>query len=94
MLYIRLQLARELLSNNGVIFCSIDDKNMAYVKCLMDDIFGESGFITTFSWIASSRKYDSFTDDELIKVLGANLGAFKSGQICFVLRKQKNLHLL
>ena len=90
MLYIRLQLARELLSNNGVIFCSIDDKNMAYVKCLMDDIFCESGFITTFSWIASSRKYDSFTDDELIKVLGANLGAFKSGHeyvLCY--RKTK-----
>ena len=41
MLYPRLMLARELLSDEGVIFCSIDDKNQAYVKCLFDECFGE-----------------------------------------------------
>lgn len=45
MLYFRLQIAKELLSNEGVIFCSIDDKNQAYVKCLFDEIFGESCFL-------------------------------------------------
>lgn len=45
MLYPRLLLARELLSNEGVIFCSIDDKNQAYIKCLFDDIFGEEHFL-------------------------------------------------
>lgn len=45
MLYFRLKLARHLLSSDGVIFCSIDDKNQAYVKCLFDDIFGESSFL-------------------------------------------------
>lgn len=45
MLYVRLQLARDLLSENGVIFCSIDDRNWAYLKCLMDEIFGESNYI-------------------------------------------------
>lgn len=40
MLYPRLVLARQLLSDGGVIFCSIDDKNQAYVKCLFDEIFG------------------------------------------------------
>ena len=45
MLYPRLVLARQLLTNEGVIFCSIDDKNQAYVKCLMDEIFGEKNFI-------------------------------------------------
>lgn len=45
MLYVRLQLARDLLSENGVIFCSIDDKNHAYIKCLFDDIFSENNFI-------------------------------------------------
>lgn len=41
MLYPRLVLARQLLSDTGVIFCSIDDKNQAYVKCLFDEVFGE-----------------------------------------------------
>ena len=41
MLYPRLVLARELLTDEGVIFCSIDDKNQAYVKGLFDEIFNE-----------------------------------------------------
>lgn len=45
MLYPRLMLAKELLSDDGVIFCSIDDKNQAYVKCLFDEVFGENNFI-------------------------------------------------
>ena len=50
MLYSRLILARELLTDEGVIFCSIDDKNQAYVKCLFDEIFGEINFIGTLIW--------------------------------------------
>ena len=45
MLYPRLILAKQLLSDEGVIFCSIDDKNQAYVKCLFDEVMGESNFI-------------------------------------------------
>ncbi|MBQ9255291.1 MAG: site-specific DNA-methyltransferase, partial [Bacteroidales bacterium] len=48
MLYPRLQLAKELLSDSGVIFCSIDDKNQAYVKCLFDEVFGEKNFVGNF----------------------------------------------
>lgn len=47
MLHPRLMLARQLLSDSGVIFCSIDDRNQAYVKCLFDDVFGERNFIAT-----------------------------------------------
>lgn len=47
MLFFRLQLAKQLLSEDGVILCSIDDKNQAYIKCLFDDVFGESNFIST-----------------------------------------------
>lgn len=49
MLYPRLQLAKQLLSEDGVIFCSIDDKNQAYVKCLFDEVFGEENFISNIS---------------------------------------------
>ena len=45
MLYPRLMLAKQLLSDSGVIFCSIDDKNQAYVKCLFDEVFGEGNFV-------------------------------------------------
>ncbi len=45
MLYPRLHLAKELLKDDGVIFCSIDDRNQAYVKCLFDEVFGERNFV-------------------------------------------------
>ena len=45
MLEPRLRLARNLLSDDGVIFCSIDDKNQAYVKILFDEVFGEGNFV-------------------------------------------------
>ncbi len=50
MLWPRLQLARMLLSDSGVIFCSIDDRNQAYVKCLFDEVFGENNFVATIVW--------------------------------------------
>lgn len=45
MLYTRLSLAKELLREDGVIFCSIDDRNQAYVKGLFDEVFGEGNFV-------------------------------------------------
>lgn len=45
MMYPRLKLARNLLSDNGVIFISIDDNEQANLKRLCDEIFGEDNFI-------------------------------------------------
>lgn len=64
MMYPRLLLAKELLSPEGFIFCSIDDKNYAYVKCLFDEVFDESHFINSFVWKKNSSgktEKDKFT---------------------------------
>ena len=45
MMYPRLMLAKRLLSPDGVIFCSIDDRNQSYIKCVFDDVFTEKGFL-------------------------------------------------
>lgn len=50
MLYPRLVLAKQLLTADGVIFCSIDDRNHAYVKCLFDEVFGENNFTGNIIW--------------------------------------------
>lgn len=50
MLYPRLVLAKRLLSREGTIFCSIDDKNQAYLKFMFDDVFGENNFAGTIIW--------------------------------------------
>lgn len=45
-MYPRLWLAKQLLTDNGVIFISIDDNEQADLKLLMDDIFGENNLIS------------------------------------------------
>jgi adenine-specific DNA-methyltransferase len=64
MLFPRLLLARKLLSNEGLIFCSIDDRNHAYVKGLFDEVFTEKCYINTFVWKKNSSgktEKDKFT---------------------------------
>ncbi len=46
----RLQVARKLLSENGVIFISIDDNEQAQVKLLCDEVFGNINFIAQIIW--------------------------------------------
>lgn len=46
----RLQLAKELLSDNGVIFISIDDNEQSNLKMLCDEIFGEQNFLANIVW--------------------------------------------
>ncbi len=50
MMNARLLLAKELLSEEGVIYVSIDDNEQAYLKVLMDEVFGEDRFVSTFIW--------------------------------------------
>ena len=49
MIYPRLKISRNLLSNDGVIFISIDDNELANLKRLCDEIFGESNFVGCFT---------------------------------------------
>ncbi|MFV0174504.1 site-specific DNA-methyltransferase [Empedobacter falsenii] len=50
MMYPRLKLARNLLTDDGVIFMSIDDNEQANLKKLCDEIFGEENFIVNNIW--------------------------------------------
>lgn len=48
MIYPRLKVARDLLSDDGVIFISIDDNEVANLKKICDEVFGEGNFICNF----------------------------------------------
>ena len=67
MLYPRLVLAKQLLSDKGVIFCSIDDRNQAYVKGLFDEVFEERNFIDLLHW--KKKKQPSFLREHTAKVM-------------------------
>lgn len=51
MMYPRLKLARNLLTQDGVIFISIDDQEIAQLRKLCDEIFGEENLIGQITWM-------------------------------------------
>ncbi len=55
MMWPRLQLLRELLAEDGVIFISIDDHEQHRLRLMMDEIFGEDNFYAMCSWTARNK---------------------------------------
>ena len=86
MMYPRLKLARDLLTEDGVIFISIDDNEQDNLKKICDEIFGEKNFISKLIW--EKKNKPSFLNNNLgtktdyIVVYGKNkkaVGAFSVG---------------
>ena len=50
MMWPRMVMLRELLSEKGSIWVSIDDREVHYLKVLMDEVFGRKNFLTSFIW--------------------------------------------
>ena len=50
MIYPRLELLRDLLSEDGSIWVTIDDNEAHYLKVVMDEVLGRRNFLTTFIW--------------------------------------------
>jgi adenine-specific DNA-methyltransferase len=59
MMYPRLKLARNLLKNDGLIYVSIDDHEVANLRLIMDEIFGEANFIENYIWESNFRPDNS-----------------------------------
>ena len=63
MIYPRLKVARDLLSDDGVIFISIDDNEVENLRKICDEIFGEQNFISQLIW---ERAYSPKNDAKYI----------------------------
>lgn len=84
MMYPRLRLARQLLSDDGLLFVSIDDNEVANLRLLLNEIFGDEGFIAQLVW--KSRKFPDAravtgvsVDHEYLLVYARNLGSRVTG---------------
>lgn len=70
MIYPRLKIAKDLLSEDGVIFISIDDNEQANMKKICDEIFGEANFVTKFIWEKTQhfgrQKLNSYSNADYI----------------------------
>lgn len=66
MMYPRLKVARDLLTDDGVIFISIDDNEVENLRKICDEIFGEQNFIAQLIWrrrVASALSSDNVSLD-------------------------------
>lgn len=73
MIYPRLKVAKDLLSEDGVIFISIDDNEIENQKKVCDEIFGAKNFVSLFIW--EKKKKPSF--------LNANIGVKTEYILCY-----------
>lgn len=90
MLYPRLKLARNLLTDDGAIFISIDDAEFENLKRMANEVFGESNFVGTMVW-AAGRKNDSkyiSASHEYIVCFARNLGVLKERGISWQVKKK------
>lgn len=77
MMYPRLKLLRDLLSEDGAIFVSIDDNEMHNLRQVMDEIFGEQNFVANIIWqkihsLKNDAKYFS-VNHEYVLVYAKNI---------------------
>ena len=71
MMWPRLQLLRELMADDGVIFISIDDNEQHHLRLIMNEIFGAENFVTNIIWQkkyapANDAKYFSDNHDFIV----------------------------
>lgn len=76
MMQSRLLLARNLLKDDGVIFVSIDDHEVANLRKLMDEVFGEENFLAQFVW---KRRSSSALAENLVSVDHEYIVAYQHG---------------
>lgn len=66
MMYSRLKLARNLLTDDGVIFISIDDHEVDNMKKMCDEVFGESNFVADLIW--TNKEGGGSSDSKLFRI--------------------------
>lgn len=74
MVYPRVKLAWSLLAQNGLLFVSIDDRELANLRLLMDDLFGAENFLGTIVWRTATDNNPTqiATDHEYIVAYARN----------------------
>ena len=85
MIYPRLKVARDLLTDDGVIFISIDDNEVENLRKVCDEVFGEQNFIATLVWErAFAPKNDArfiSSSHDYILVYAKKIDGFKIGRL-------------
>ena len=90
MIYPRLKVAKDLLTEDGVIFISIDDNEIENLRKVCDDIYGEQNFVGQFIWRGGRRnlaKYIS-TSHEYMLLFAKNISYISEAKISWNEKKK------
>ncbi|MBB5018961.1 adenine-specific DNA-methyltransferase [Chitinivorax tropicus] len=77
MMYPRIKLAKNLLSEDGVLFLTLDDTEVANMRRIGDEIFGESNFLANVVW---QKKYAVANDDPGIGVMHDHVLVYRKSE--------------
>ena len=86
MMWPRLQLLKELLSDDGVIFISIDDNEVHHLKMILGEIFGEENFVADIIW---EKRYGRSNDAKLMSVVSDHILLFRKSNLLKKLREPR-----
>jgi adenine-specific DNA-methyltransferase len=83
MMYPRLRLLKEFLTEDGSIFVSMDDSESGALRLLLDDVFGRGNFLASIIWqkvFSPKNSAESFSDDhDYIYAYAKNIGFCQLG---------------
>ncbi|MDE0153873.1 MAG: site-specific DNA-methyltransferase [Gammaproteobacteria bacterium] len=87
MMWPRLQLLRELLAEDGVIFITVDDNEQHRLRMVMDEIFGEDNFLACISW---EKRYTRNNNAKMFTSVVDKLVVYRKSELLDFLREPRN----
>ena len=87
MIYSRLMLARNLLTEDGVIFISIDDGEVHNMRKICDEVMGESNFVANIAW---EKRYTRNNDAKLISTTFDHILLYRKSDALSILREPRS----
>ena len=86
MMYPRLQLLKELLRDDGLIFVSIDSVEVAHLRMLMDEVFGSENFLADVAW---EKRYTRSNNAKLFYSLKDTILVYRRSEAVKLLREAR-----
>lgn len=87
MIYARLRLARNLLREDGLIFITIDDGEVANLRRCCDEIFGEANFVAQIAW---EKRYTRSNNAKRFYSLKDNVLVFRRSEVLDVIKERRS----
>ena len=87
MMYPRLKLARNLLTDDGVIFISIDDNEVYNLRKVCDEIFGEINYLVNIVW---EKRYTRSNNSRTFTTLTENVVCYRKSEILDEIKEPRN----